>query len=81
MTDPRISQLIPPGMVAQQVPRPPTPEQLAEVEHVRGIQIRTEALRLAIAAQGGQSIGSGTLLLVADEIARFLANGSTTAAP
>ena len=70
-----LSHLIPPGMVAQQVPRPPTPEQLAEVELVRGLQVRTEAVRLAIAAAAGERVGSFLLVENAAEIEHYLLTG------
>ena len=70
-----LSHLIPPGMVAQQMPRPPTAEQIAEVQLVRDLQIRTEAIRLAIAAAGGDRIAPVGLLRVAADIERYLKTG------
>lgn len=71
-----LSHFIPPGMVAQQVPRPPTAEQLAEVEHVRALQVRTEAVRLAIASRGGERTGPAMLTRVAADIEHYLTTGT-----
>ena len=75
MTTSPLSHLIPPGMVAQQMPRPPTAEQLAEVELVRGLQVRTESVRLAITSLAGAAACADEVVGRAAEIEHYLLTG------
>lgn len=54
------------------VPRPPDAAQLAELERVQGMQVRTNALQFAIAARGGTVVAIAEIVADATILAGFI---------
>ena len=71
---------MPPGMIPIQMPgqiqRPPTDAELAEVNLVREMQVRTEAAKLAVAIIVAHPTGMEDVIGLAKDIAAFILGDS-----
>jgi len=66
---------LPPDLQIAGLARVPTQAQITEVENLRAIQVRTNAVQMAVAAQGGQQIETLDLIRAAAVIADFISPG------
>ena len=65
-----------PGMVPVQVPRQPTDAERREVEQVRSMQVRKDAVALAVEHYRGTGEDGTSLLTLAEAVARFILEGT-----
>lgn len=73
MTIPRMPAGMPqPQLVQVPIQRPPTAEERAEVELVRGMQVRKDAVALAVEHHRGDVCVDAVLLTTAVTIARYI---------